>query len=231
MAYNLREGPRKDYRRLNSPEKLPRAVRTTTDKNKLYPVEVLESREETVKIHYVGYDDKFDEWRKKEDIVCPSDDKSDDNHHTSALQLERYVPFDHHRELAYAIKATLNSSPRNDPMVRIELPLDLLQFNGGLKLAGTYLRTFRGRNIYGIQKYGDLVPLLGRRWYIRGLNAQMNFCAVKKETVNFHLFRKPSIVDFLAATTQDEICGGYVLVFRFVRLDCVQSQLDVFLQE
>ena len=82
MAYNLREGPRKDYRRLNSPEKLPRAVRTTTDKNKLYPVEVLESREETVKIHYVGYDDKFDEWRKKEDIVCPSDDKSDDNHHT-----------------------------------------------------------------------------------------------------------------------------------------------------
>jgi len=30
-------------------------------------------------------------------------------------------------------------------------------------------------------------------------------------------------------TTQDEVQGGYVLVFA--TLDCVQSQLDVFLQE
>jgi len=155
MAYNLREGTRKDYRKLNCPEKLPCAVRTTEDKDKLYAVEVVESTQDSVKIHYVGYDEKFDEWRKKEDIVNRSSDQSH-NIRGSALQLELHIPFDHHRELAYSIKAALNSSQRSDPMVRIELPFDLLQFNGGLKLAGTYLRTFRGNSIYGIQKYGGL---------------------------------------------------------------------------
>jgi len=47
---------------------LPRAVRTTEDRDKLYPVDVLESRGDSVKTYYVEYDDKFDEWRKK-DIV------------------------------------------------------------------------------------------------------------------------------------------------------------------
>jgi len=61
MAYNLCEGTWKDYHKLNSPKKLPRAVRVAEDRDKLYPVEVLESRQDSVKIHYVG---KFDEWRK-----------------------------------------------------------------------------------------------------------------------------------------------------------------------
>jgi len=53
---------------------LPRAVRTAEDRDKLYPVDVLESRGDGVKTHCVEYDDKFDEWRKKEDIVRRSND-------------------------------------------------------------------------------------------------------------------------------------------------------------
>ena len=213
MAYDLREGTCKDYSKLLFPEKLPRAARVV---DRLYSVEVLERRDGRVKIHYIGYDSKYDEWRKEDEIVCPSNEMSRnlDSSGASALQLESYIPFDHHRELAYSIKTALNSSQKNDPMVLIELPFDLLQFNGGLKLAGTFLRTFRGNEIYGIQKYGDLAPFLGPRWYIRGLNSQLDFCAVKKETVNFHLLRKPAVVDFLSATTQEKTPGGYVLVLR-----------------
>ena len=50
-------------------------MRTAEDRDKLYPVDVLESSGDSVKTHYVEYDDKFDEWRKK-DIVRPSNDQS-----------------------------------------------------------------------------------------------------------------------------------------------------------
>jgi len=62
-----------------------------------------------VKTHYVEYDDKFDEWRKKEDIVRRSNDQSH-NTRSSALQLELHIL----RELVYAIKAALNSSQRSN---------------------------------------------------------------------------------------------------------------------
>ena len=84
-------------------------MRTAEDRDKLYPVDVLESRGDSVKTHYVEYDDKFDEWRKKEDIVRRSNDQSH-NTRGSALQLELYL----RREVAYAIKAALNSSQRSN---------------------------------------------------------------------------------------------------------------------
>ena len=80
-----------------------------------------------------------------------------------ALQIEDYEPFDLHYELAYAIKAALRSClPRRDPDVRLEIPFDLLIFNGGMKLAGTFVRKFRGHDIYTIRNYCELAPLLGQ---------------------------------------------------------------------
>ena len=65
-----------------------------------------------------------------------------------ALQIEDYKPFDLHYELAYAIKAALQSClPRRDPDVRLEIPFDLLIFNGGLKLAEAFVRKFHGHDI------------------------------------------------------------------------------------
>ena len=84
-------------------------MRTAGDRDKLYPVDVLESGGDSVKTHYVKYDDKFDEWRKKEDIVRRCNDQSH-NTRGSALQLEQYIL----RELANAIKAALNSSQRSN---------------------------------------------------------------------------------------------------------------------
>ena len=65
--------------------------------------------------------------------------------------IKDYKSFDLHYELAYAIKAALRSClPRHDPDVRLEIPFDLLIFNGGLKLVGAFVRKFRGHDISGI---------------------------------------------------------------------------------
>ena len=220
MAYHLGEKSRLNYRQLADVQ-LPRAERTA---DKLYPVEITDETESEVKIHYKGYDSRHDEWRPREEIVA-LEAGADDEHELDALQLERYSPFDHHKELAYAIKAALCAKHR-DPGVRIEVPFDILIFNGGLKCAGKFLRRFRGHDHYSIESSSDLVPLLGERWHIRGINKHKDFCAVKIDTVVFYLHKRASVMDYLNDSETD---GGFVLIFKFVRLDCVHRQLDSYL--
>ena len=64
---------------------------------------MLEERDGQVKIHYTGYSSGY-EWRNK-DIVLPTEP-------------ERYRPYDHHQQLAYAIKL---SGRDQDPAVRLEM--------------------------------------------------------------------------------------------------------------
>ena len=63
----------------------------------------------------------------------------------------------------------LNSSHK-DPEVRIEMPIDRILFDGGLKQQGHYLTMTHGHTLYTITKYSDLDNLLGKGWHIRGLN-------------------------------------------------------------
>lgn len=77
-------------------------------------------------MHYEGYDDKYDEWKDKSEIVDPS----------PVPEKDIYQPFEFHRELAIQIKMALDSKHRRDPEVRIELPFDRLLFERGLKQAG-----------------------------------------------------------------------------------------------
>lgn len=36
--------------------------------------------------------------------------------------------------------------------------------------------------MYGITQHKDLIPYLGEKWFIRGINAHLDFCAVLAET-------------------------------------------------
>ena len=180
--------------------------------DKLYAVEVLEEKDGQVKIHYTGYCSDYDEWRSKEDIVLPS-------------VPERYHPYDHHQQLTYAIKSSLRSGRDQDPAVRLEVPFDRLVYQGGLRSAGRLLKVLRGEEHYRISKHEDLSPYLGERWFIRGINAHLDFCAVLTDTVVFHLHKKAPIVDHLS---RENIDGGYVLIFKFVRFDGVKDQLSDF---
>ena len=211
MAYNLRNSGPKNYK---ADVRLPRATRTTrATKDELYPVEVVARDGDKVKVHYIGYGDEDDEWRDIAEIVETQPD------------VEPYVPFDAHRELAYQIVLALDSKHRSDPDVRIELPFDKLLFEGGLKQYGKLLCKSRGHDVYTIQSYSALAPLLGDKWHMRGLNERLNFCYVNLKTVQFHLHKRQNIevYDFAGKRT---IPGGYVLVFKFVRMDGVKQDWD-----
>ena len=71
MAYNLRNHERKNYRAIENPT-LPRARATRTQESqRLYELEIVEEDDYTgrVKVHYIGYDSEYDEWRNKEYVV------------------------------------------------------------------------------------------------------------------------------------------------------------------
>ena len=95
MAYNLRNGTRKDYKTLSEP-KIPRATRQKKADctQPLYPVEVCERQENSVKINYIGYSNEHDEWRHPSELVSIGSD---------GQQLENYHAYNPHQELAYQI--------------------------------------------------------------------------------------------------------------------------------
>ena len=48
--------------------RLSRAERIQAGMDKLYPVEVVKKENRLVKVHYVGYSTKYDEWREESDL-------------------------------------------------------------------------------------------------------------------------------------------------------------------
>ena len=67
MAYYLRGREAKNYK--DNGVEIPRNTRRRA-KEKLYPVEVLEEDkdEHCFRVHYIGYDEKYDEWIGEENI-------------------------------------------------------------------------------------------------------------------------------------------------------------------
>lgn len=137
---------------------------------------------------------------------------------------DSYAPFHLHSELAYCIKGALNSSSRSDPNIKIELPFDRFLFIGGLQQAGKLRKSTRIHEVYGVTAYSALAPLLGEQWQVRVLNKQMDFCYVIRDTIQYYLRRRPSIIDPI--DPKRSIDGGYSLVFRFVRGDGVQRNWE-----
>ena len=43
--------------------------REKVSKNKLYDIEIVKEEGAYVKVHYCGYDSKYDEWKMKEEVV------------------------------------------------------------------------------------------------------------------------------------------------------------------
>ena len=93
-----------------------------TGNDDLYKIRVVEERGDKVKVHYVGYGRKYDEWKKRDELVVldhesvESSEDSDDE--------EAYVPLSLYIILANRIKLSLSSNRRSAPSVRIDIPFD-----------------------------------------------------------------------------------------------------------
>ena len=141
-------GKRVDYRELNKVV-LPRATREK--KSRLYSVEIVERNvlAGKVKIHYVGYSSSDDEWRDAADVVDLCE----------AQPSYLISPsFSLYQELALMIKASLQSSRKESPEVKITMNFDKVQFDGGIRQLEKLKSDERGIKKYTIDCYSDWTP-------------------------------------------------------------------------
>ena len=103
--YNLRKQVSCDYQQLAS-LKLPRSSRKQHD-TRLYPIEMIARRDSQVRIHYIGYDDKHDEWREANDVVPLNNN--------SAIQSKVIKPYNLYFELGIKIKQALMCTKKQSP--------------------------------------------------------------------------------------------------------------------
>lgn len=100
-------------------------------------------------------------------------------------------------------------------------------FDEGLKAMGHLKNRKRGIDHYTIKNYGDLNSLFGRNWHYRGLNQLGDFCYVICETVDFYLYKKRPLIQYVeqeGTPTKISVPRGYTLVFKFIRGDGTAAQ-------
>ena len=126
-------------------------------------------------------------------------------------------------EFGTRIKSALNSNRKGSPLVRIDMPFDSIEFDGGLQQFGTKKRFVKGVQRYSISSYQDLNTLLGAGWHYRGININGDFCYIILNTVEFYLYHRRSFKEYVP--TEDlkvKEChrdAGDMLVFCFIKRD------------
>lgn len=214
-SLRLRNTERVNYKKLSNLT-LPRAKKVKCD-DRLYPVEVVDKEDHRVKIHYLGYDSSYDEWREYGDVVPLT---SPDIAEGSQPLLQ---PFSLYAELGIKIKQALTCGRKESPSIRIDMPFDVLLFNGGLKIAGVPSQKIRGTQRYKINHFRDLNPFFGQHWHFRGLNTNGDYSYVVLETVEFHLHSRRQLVEYCppmsasGSISENRTDIGYALTFCFVR--------------
>ena len=205
----------------------------------LFPIEVVdEDSQHQVKIHYVGYSDKYDEWIRKSQIQYkPVVSNSPLSSQELNLQSHNFAT------LACGIKQKLVPIRKlEDPKVRIQVPFDNTSFNL-LKRNGVLLDIqFNGHQVHGIKDYEDLDELFGEQWHLRIVNRNGDFSCALLKTIQFYATCPRPILDFSINTTpllqDDELTlSPYftvqqpTVVFQFVKKDGSKCQLINLLTE
>ena len=205
---------------------LPRPKKVQSKSDQLFPVKVVDKDDsgKRIKIHYVGYSTKYDEWRDECDLEPINEADSSEETECDGFSFE---PFSLHSYLKVKIKQSLTCTRKSSPSVRIVVPFDAVTFNGGLRLLGTESKKAQGIQHYTIKHYRDLNPILGKNWHFRGLNVNADYGYVILETLEFFLRKSRSLEEYLPTPGQEEDSGspstslslvdtGYVLTFMFV---------------
>jgi len=111
-------------------------------------VEIVERAEHRrMKVHYVGYEDVFDEWKDNDDLEELDQEVSSSSpaETKSKMPVEVFEPFSLYKELSFHIKRSLSCHMKSSPLIKITMAFDILLFNGGLKAAGTPQKVVKGQ--------------------------------------------------------------------------------------
>lgn len=138
----------------------------------MFPIKVLQKEGDKVKVHYIGYDKKYDEWKDQREVEIITDGEVNQ---PESIQEQRqdepivYKPYSLYNDLSVRIKKAIICSRTASPKVKIIMPFDVMMFNGGMKMAGRPVKKIGKVQYYGISCYQDLNHLLGENWHVRGL--------------------------------------------------------------
>ena len=106
--------------------KLPRAKRVRKQKpndscDELFSIEILQREDQRVQIHYIGYDEKYDEWKDETEIECLSKNEAEAESVGAC-----YKPLSPYDILRLRIKRAMTCSRKDSPSVKITMPFDNL---------------------------------------------------------------------------------------------------------
>lgn len=251
-SFRPKRCPRVDYTKLANPTLDLKSYKTTSVKRhkdsptsaQLFRLEIVDedTDNELVKVRYIGYDSRFDEWRPKNDVIdlnTPDHEGNELSDNSSNNADERGMvfngplvavstvskPFSLYEELAYRVKSLLFSSRKRDPVCCISMSFDAIHFDGLIR-RGTLVKG--QQTVYTLSTLTKLDDILGQRWYIRGINAAGDFCYVQPGTVRYQLKLLKGQPDFqiLEDGTLQECTFGqrHQLTFKFIRSDGILSK-------
>ena len=99
--------------------KLPRRSAKKVQQ-KLFSVEIIEKEESRVKVHYIGYSNKFDEWKDESEVKVTEEVL--ENNESSEETATAYRPFSLYDELRLKIKGILSCNRKASPIIKITMP-------------------------------------------------------------------------------------------------------------
>ena len=136
-----------------------------------------------------------------------------------ALYFIIYVDVAAYSHLAYQVKLGLKATRKGSPEVRIEVPMDEVMFQHLAACGIQRPQHIRGQPVYQIAQYSSLNAILGEKWYVRTFKGG-DFCYCHRESVKYYLHKRKDVeeVDDDGIRVTE---GGYILVFKFVRMDGV----------
>lgn len=91
-----------------------------------------------------------------------------------------------------------------------EIACSTAWFDSCLESRGTFKKRERGHVVYTMQNYSKVDDLLGCNWHYRGINAEGDFSFVVLSVVEFHLFQRRRIVEYLPFKMESERTCGHL---------------------
>ena len=168
------------------------------------------------KVHFVGYSNKYDEWKPVEEIIDVPDDiiSSSANNH-----------FKH--QLTLRIKEELSVARKRDSKVVISIPVQKEMFENFTSF-GTLMSKTCSRSVYTIGDFAHLNAFLGENWHSRIVNQYGDSCRIRPGTAVFWLTSRMPLLEFVIDRNEckrKELNRGFLFKLKFVR-ECYRHVLN-----
>ena len=220
QVMNLREKKNLDYFAIhNGPELKPHSTKSTKIKwstSELFRLEVVDTRinllgSEEVKVHYIGWDDQYDEWRPKSDVV----DTPSESEQTNAFDLLKI-------DLKVKVKENLHLSRVRDSEITLHFPIQRETFETFIHAIGAIEDNSKAGRVLFRATHASVAELLGPDWWYRLVNAAGDFAYLEEDTIQIWLHERRCLEEFVLTeqkTLEKRLLHrGYLLAFRFVKL-------------